>query len=82
MDVSEQLDLSPIMEKYDSEKGGKPPYHPRMMLSKQITRAFWLCCGRAPDAFESRDSLDFITKQGIAAFCRAMLNSNEFVFIQ
>ncbi|MCX7385877.1 MAG: transposase [Planctomycetales bacterium] len=20
------------MEKYDSEKGGKPPYHPRMML--------------------------------------------------
>lgn len=24
MDVSEQLDLSPIMEKYDSEKGGKP----------------------------------------------------------
>ena len=32
MDVSEQLDLSPIIEKYDSEKGGKPPYHPRMML--------------------------------------------------
>lgn len=32
MDVSEQLGLSPIMEKYDSEKGGKPPYHPRMML--------------------------------------------------
>lgn len=32
MDVSEQLDLSPIMEKHDSEKGGKPPYHPRMML--------------------------------------------------
>ena len=25
MDVSEQLDLSPIMEKYDSEKDGKPP---------------------------------------------------------
>ncbi len=24
LDVSEQLDLSPIMEKYDSEKGGKP----------------------------------------------------------
>ena len=32
MAVSEILDLSPIMEKYDSEKGGKPPYHPRMML--------------------------------------------------
>ena len=32
MEVSEILDLSPIMEKYDREKGGKPPYHPRMML--------------------------------------------------
>jgi transposase len=32
MDVSEQLDLSPIIENYDSEKGGQPPYHPRMML--------------------------------------------------
>ncbi len=32
MDVSEQLDLSRIIESYDSENGGKPPYHPRMML--------------------------------------------------
>ena len=32
MDVSAQLVLSPIMTKYDSDKGGKPPYHPRMML--------------------------------------------------
>ncbi len=32
LDVSEQLDLSPILKTYDSEKGGKPPYHPRMML--------------------------------------------------
>jgi len=32
LDVSEQLDLSPIIDCYESEKGGKPPYHPRMML--------------------------------------------------
>jgi transposase len=32
MDVSEQLDLSPIIDWYDSEQGGQPPYHPRMML--------------------------------------------------
>ncbi len=50
--------------------------------SQQIERAFWLCCGRAPDAVESRESLNFITEQDIAAFCRAMLNSNEFVFIE
>ncbi len=50
--------------------------------SQQIERAFWLCSGRAPDAVESRESLNFITEQGITAFCRAMLNSNEFVFIE
>jgi transposase len=32
LDVSEQLDLSPILDSYESEMGGKPPYHPRMML--------------------------------------------------
>lgn len=32
LDVSEQLDLSPILDSYESEQGGKPPYHPRMML--------------------------------------------------
>jgi transposase len=32
LDVSEQLDLSPIIDDYESEKGGQPPFHPRMML--------------------------------------------------
>lgn len=32
LEVSEQIDISPIVEDYDSEKGGQPPYHPRMML--------------------------------------------------
>ncbi len=32
MDVSTQLDLAPIVASYDSEQGGQPPYHPRMML--------------------------------------------------
>ncbi|MDA1229508.1 MAG: DUF1553 domain-containing protein, partial [Planctomycetota bacterium] len=50
--------------------------------SKQIARAFWLCFGREPDSEEVTDSQIFITDQGMTAFCRAMLNSNEFVFIQ
>ena len=49
--------------------------------TNQITRAFWLCCGRKPDSDELNDASDFIASEGIAAFCRAMLNSNEFVFI-
>jgi transposase len=32
LDVSGQMDLSSITESYDSDKGGQPPYYPRMML--------------------------------------------------
>lgn len=32
LDVSEQIDLSPIFADYESEQGGQPPFHPRMML--------------------------------------------------
>lgn len=31
-DVADQLDLSPIMERYQGEERGYPPYHPRMMV--------------------------------------------------
>ncbi|MEJ7591753.1 MAG: DUF1553 domain-containing protein [Planctomycetaceae bacterium] len=50
--------------------------------SKQIVRAFWLCYGREPSTAELSDSKDFIKVEGVTAFCRAMLNSNEFVFIE
>ena len=50
--------------------------------SQQISRAFWLCYSREPDAAELKDSSDFIVAEGVTAFCRAMLNSNEFVFIE
>ena len=32
LEVSEQIEISPIVDDYDSEKGGQPPFHPRMML--------------------------------------------------
>lgn len=32
LDVSTEIDITPIVAKYDSDKGGKPPYNPRMML--------------------------------------------------
>ena len=49
---------------------------------KQIERAFWLCYGREPGTAELSDSKDFVAAEGITAFCRAMLNSNAFVFIE
>ena len=33
LDVVEQLDLSPIIEDYESPQGGKPPHHPGMMVA-------------------------------------------------
>jgi hypothetical protein len=50
-------------------------------LDKQVTRAFWLCYGRKPAATELPESKAFIASEGLPAFCRAMLNSNEFVFL-
>ena len=32
LDVTAQIDLSPIVDDYASENGGQPPFHPRMML--------------------------------------------------
>jgi len=50
--------------------------------SEQIVRAFWLCCSRKPEPAEVEESADFIATEGLPAFCRAMLNCNEFVFLQ
>jgi transposase len=32
LDVTAQVDISPIVDDYASENGGQPPFHPRMML--------------------------------------------------
>lgn len=47
----------------------------------QVHRAFWLCGSRAPNADELAASQAFISTEGLSAFCRAMLNSNEFLFL-
>ncbi|NNE90142.1 MAG: DUF1553 domain-containing protein [Verrucomicrobiales bacterium] len=49
--------------------------------AKQIDSAFRLCFGRpaAPDEISSAS--DFIDSEGLIQFTRAMLNTNEFIFI-
>jgi hypothetical protein len=47
----------------------------------QIIRAWQLLYGRAPDTHESRDALVLTQAHGLPALCRALLNSNEFLFI-
>jgi len=50
-------------------------------LTAQIARGFELAYGRSPDAEEEAAALDLTSRHGLRAFCRALLNSNEFLFL-
>ncbi len=50
-------------------------------LAKQINRAYQLALSREPTADELRDTEPIIRQHGIAPLCRALFNSNEFLFI-
>lgn len=50
-------------------------------LSKQIKRAYQLALSRSPTADELRETEPIIRQHGIATLCRALFNSNEFLFI-
>ena len=47
----------------------------------QVNRAFSLCFNRFPSPSEVRDASLFIESEGLSQFARALLNTNEFVFI-
>jgi hypothetical protein len=47
----------------------------------QITRAFQLMYGREPDRFERKTSATMIREHGLAAFCRGLYNTSEFLFV-
>ena len=47
----------------------------------QVCLAFELAYLRSPTEEEVQDSIQFIEKHGLKAFCRAILNSNEFLFV-
>lgn len=48
----------------------------------QVQLAYQLCYARTPAAEERQLAEEFIERYGLQAFCRAVLNSNEFLFIQ
>ena len=47
----------------------------------QVQRAYRLALGREADPTEVQDAAAVIREHGAAAFCRALLNSNEFLFL-
>jgi len=54
---------------------------PESTPSTQVFLAFRSAFGRQPSAAESTASIAVIKSVGLAEFCRALLNANEFVYI-
>ena len=47
----------------------------------QLARAFALALSRKPTAEEVRLPAQFVESEGLFAFCRSLLNANEFVYV-
>ena len=47
----------------------------------QIARAYDLLFGREPSAKELAMAAHFLETQSLAAYCRVLLNANEFVYV-
>jgi hypothetical protein len=50
-------------------------------VSGQIDLAFELAFGRSPDEEEVRAAQALVEKNGLRAFCRAVLNSSELIYV-
>jgi hypothetical protein len=50
-------------------------------LDAQVRQAYRLLFSREPDAEELQEGIEFIQRIGLSAFCRAMLNANEFLYL-
>ncbi len=50
-------------------------------LRDQVALAYTLLFSRPPTEDELTDAIEFIEQHGLAAFCRAMLSANEFLYL-
>jgi hypothetical protein len=48
---------------------------------RQVERGFRLAFGREPSPYERTAGVALIESHGRAAFCRALYNANEFVYV-
>lgn len=54
---------------------------PGATAGQKIEQAFQLAFGRSPTAAESEAAGQFVKSAGMVQFCRAILNANEFVYV-
>ena len=50
-------------------------------IEAQVTDAFQRCLCRPPDEFEFQKTVGVVEKHGLSVLCRALYNSNEFLFL-
>jgi hypothetical protein len=50
--------------------------------AREVERAFKLAFARAPTTDEREAAVKLVGEYGLPAFCRAMLNANEFVYVR
>jgi hypothetical protein len=46
-----------------------------------VRKAYRILYGRPAREEEVKDALEFVREHGMVSFCRAMLNTNEFLFV-
>lgn len=51
-------------------------------VSDQVDLAYRGAFSRKPDDEERADCVSFIEQHGLAAFCRALLNASELIYVQ
>jgi len=51
-------------------------------VQDQVRLAFELLYGRTPEAPEAAAAGQLVSQHGLSALCRALFNSNEFVFLE
>jgi hypothetical protein len=51
------------------------------LSEKRVDRVFELTVGRVPDATETAVARRLVNSHGLAALCRALFNTNEFLFL-
>ena len=49
--------------------------------AKQIKRAYQLALNRVPSQDELSDALPVVREEGVGVLCRALFNSNDFLFL-
>jgi hypothetical protein len=66
-------------ERVSADVGGVDD--PTALAAARVDRACWLALGREPDDVEREAAVKLVSAHGLPAFCRALFNANEFLFI-